>query len=110
MRLNGRDERGFSVGSYQARQAERLYAKAALELANSQDNQCGPETLSPKARQRLLAALERPKWWGTEPPGKPGMSARFGARKKAARAAEKLGCDVPEWAIAKIGPPFKRLV
>ncbi len=91
MRLTGRDERGFAVGSYQARQAERLYRRAAeMERAEAQLEPVPTPPTETKTERLNKLLLYR-------------EDASPKEKTKARRAAAALGVDVPEWAAYSLG-------
>ncbi len=101
MRLTGRDERGFAVGSYQARQAERLYR------FDAERTKVKPTPIRKRNPSRLVAMLEPPPWVaGFETAT---SQKRSSDRKRARRAALELGVDPPEWTIPTHEKPTLRI-
>ncbi len=96
VRLHGRDERGFAIGSEAAREAARLYAAAerregsAVEPREPRKRKGGWPVIAPEV------ALMEPAWSLGEELVDQGR--RFRDRERARKAAETLGVPVPHWA------------
>ncbi len=100
MRLIGRDENGFAIGSYQARDATRIYRAAEQQARYRKKLQ------QERAKSKLIAALEPPGWVaGFEEASR---DRRHRDRAKGRRAAEALGVAPPEWTATVEKPPSKR--
>lgn len=99
MRLHGRNEDGFVIGSPQARQFERML-KGLLNPDDTRAEQAERTAARREERkvERLRRKLERPEWWYDADDTRRGINRRFWARRMAKSAAARLGVPVPEWA------------